>query len=132
VEIGAANIAAAIGEPARARMLYCLLDGPRPHQHGVGNHRGVSPSTASVHLARLKERRLVQVLRQGKHRYYSLQGESAARALEALIVAGLLLSAQELREFVERARFGNVRGRGLIVFAHTSTRTGRQEQARRI
>ena len=27
VEIGAAGIAAAIGEPARARMLYCLLDG---------------------------------------------------------------------------------------------------------
>jgi hypothetical protein len=27
VDIGAAGIAAAIGEPARARMLYCLLDG---------------------------------------------------------------------------------------------------------
>jgi hypothetical protein len=27
VEIGAAGIAAAIGEPARARILYCLLDG---------------------------------------------------------------------------------------------------------
>src|SRR5262249_7000806 len=49
----------------------------------------VSPSTASVHLARLKEQKLVKVLSQGKHRYYSLDGESVARALEALtVVAG--------------------------------------------
>lgn len=85
-EIGAAGIAAAIGEPARARMLYCLLDGHARTSTELAIIGEVSPSTASVHLARLKEQRLVQVLRQGKHRYYSLQGESVARALEALMV----------------------------------------------
>jgi DNA-binding transcriptional ArsR family regulator len=86
VEIGAAGIAAAIGEPARARMLYCLLDGHARTSTELAIIGEVSPSTASVHLARLKEQRLVKVLSQGKHRYYSLHGESVARALEALMV----------------------------------------------
>ena len=46
----------------------------------------VSPSTASVHLQRLRARRLVKVLAQGKHRYYSLEGTNVAAALEALSV----------------------------------------------
>jgi DNA-binding transcriptional ArsR family regulator len=86
VEIGAANIAAAIGEPARARMLYSLLDGRARTSTELAVVGEVSPSTASVHLARLKEQRLVKVLRQGKHRYYSLDGENVARTLEALTV----------------------------------------------
>jgi DNA-binding transcriptional ArsR family regulator len=89
VEIGVASIAAAIGEPARARMLYCLLDGHSRTSTELAIVGEVSPSTASVHLARLKDQRLVKVLSQGKHRYYSLEGETVARALEALtVVAG--------------------------------------------
>ncbi len=84
--MGVASIAAAIGEPARARMLYCLLDGHARTSTELAIVGEVSPSTASVHLARLKEQKLVKVLSQGKHRYYSLDGESVARALEALIV----------------------------------------------
>src|ERR1700749_1864526 len=86
VEVGVASIAAAIGEPARARMLYCLLDGHARTSTELAIVGEVSPSTASVHLARLKEQKLVKVLSQGKHRYYSLDGESVARALEALMV----------------------------------------------
>jgi len=89
VDVGAASIAAAIGEPARARMLYCLVDGHARTSSELATVAAVSPSTASVHLARLKEQRLVKVLCQGKHRYYSLEGASVARALEALsVVAG--------------------------------------------
>jgi DNA-binding transcriptional ArsR family regulator len=83
------SIAAAIGEPARARMLYCLLDGRARTSTELAVVAEVSPSTASVHLGRLKTARLVNVLVQGKHRYYSLNGEPVARALEALnVLAG--------------------------------------------
>ena len=83
------SIAAAIGEPARARMLYCLMDGRARTSTELAVVGGVSPSTASVHLGRLKTARLVSALVQGKHRYYSLNGESVARALEALnVLAG--------------------------------------------
>jgi DNA-binding transcriptional ArsR family regulator len=80
------QIAAAIAEPARTRMLSCLLDGHARTSTELAIVAEVSPSTASVHLARLKEQKLVKVLAQGKHRYYSLDGARVAAALEALMV----------------------------------------------
>lgn len=83
------TIAAAIAEPARTRMLFCLMDGHARTATELAVVAGVSPSTASVHLARLKDQRLVKVLAQGRHRYFSLEGPSVAAALEALsVVAG--------------------------------------------
>jgi DNA-binding transcriptional ArsR family regulator len=80
------RIASAIGEPARARMLYCLLDGCARTSTELAMVAEVTPSTASVHLRRLNTQRLVAVLAQGKHRYYSLAGANVAAALEALSV----------------------------------------------
>jgi DNA-binding transcriptional ArsR family regulator len=86
---GVSDVAAAIAEPARTRMLYCLMDGRARTSTELAVVAGVSPATASVHLARLKDRRLVRVHAQGKHRYYSLEGSDVAHALEALsIVVG--------------------------------------------
>lgn len=83
------EIAAAIAEPARTRMLYALLDGRARTSTELAIVAEVSPSTASVHLSRLLRQRLVQVLVQGKHRYYSLADAQVAAALEALsVVAG--------------------------------------------
>jgi DNA-binding transcriptional ArsR family regulator len=85
-DVAAAGIAAAIGEPARARMLYCLSDGRARTGTELAIVADVTPSTASVHLQRLLTQRLVKVLAQGKHRYYSLEGASVAAALESLSV----------------------------------------------
>ncbi|MGE5242924.1 MAG: ArsR/SmtB family transcription factor [Betaproteobacteria bacterium] len=79
-------IAAAIGEPARARMLYCLLDGRARTSTELAIVAGIAPSTASVHLQRLRTQRLVEVSAQGRHRYYGLEGPGVAAALEALSV----------------------------------------------
>src|SRR5947208_16276014 len=85
----AASVAAAIGEPARARMLYSLIDNRARTGTELAVIAGVSPSTASVHLNRLRAEHLVSVVRQGKHRYYSLCGPEVARALESLsVIAG--------------------------------------------
>ena len=80
------RIAAAIGQPARARMLYCLVDGRARTSTELAMVADVTPSTASVHLHRLKARRLVRVFAQGKHRYYGLEGANVAAVLEALSV----------------------------------------------
>jgi DNA-binding transcriptional ArsR family regulator len=83
------RIAAAIGEPARARMLFCLVDGRARTSTELAVVANVSPSTASVHLHRLRAAHLVNVVVQGKHRYYSLEGPHVARALEGLsVIAG--------------------------------------------
>jgi len=85
----AARIAAAIGEAARARMLYSLSDGLARTSTELAAIADVTPSTASVHLQRLKDCDLVKVVAQGKHRYYTLGGPHVAAALEALsVVAG--------------------------------------------
>jgi DNA-binding transcriptional ArsR family regulator len=83
---GVASIAAAIGEPARARMLYCLVDGRARTSTELALVAGVAPSTASVHLQRLSAERLVKVAAQGRHRYYSLDGANVAATLESLSV----------------------------------------------
>jgi len=83
------KVAAAIGEPARARMLCQLLDGRARTSTELAIVAGVSPSTASVHLQRLRTQRLVNLHAQGRHRYYSLAGRDVAAALEALnVLAG--------------------------------------------
>jgi DNA-binding transcriptional ArsR family regulator len=86
-DLAAAGIAAAIGEPARARMLFSLLDRHARTATELAAIAGVTPSTASVHLTRLREERLVSVAVQGRHRYFTLSGHSVARVLEALNVA---------------------------------------------
>jgi DNA-binding transcriptional ArsR family regulator len=80
------RIAAAIGEPARARILYCLMDGHARTSTELSVVAEVSPSTASAHLNRLKIAHLVKVFVQGKHRFYSLEGPNVASALEGLSV----------------------------------------------
>ncbi|HEY1160450.1 MAG TPA: helix-turn-helix transcriptional regulator [Terracidiphilus sp.] len=85
-DVAVSRIAAAIGEPARARILYCLMDGHARTSTELAVVAEVSPSTASVHLHRLKEEHLVNVLLQGKHHYYSLGGPNVASVLEGLTV----------------------------------------------
>jgi DNA-binding transcriptional ArsR family regulator len=93
LDAAVSRVAAAIGEPARARMLYCLMDGHARTSTELAMVAEVSPSTASVHLDRLKREHLVKVLAQGKHRYYSLEGSKVARVLEGLSVLATASSA---------------------------------------
>jgi DNA-binding transcriptional ArsR family regulator len=85
-DTAAAAIAAAIGDPTRARMLYSLVDGRARTSTELAAVADVTPSTASVHLQRLRSLRLVQAIPQGKHRYYRLESRDVAAALEALQV----------------------------------------------
>ena len=86
VDLAVSQIAAAIGEPARARILYSLVDGHARTSTELAVVAEVSPSTASVHLNRLRAAHLVTIVAQGKHRYYSLAGTNVATALEGLSV----------------------------------------------
>jgi DNA-binding transcriptional ArsR family regulator len=85
----AAGVAAAIADPARARILYCLMDGKARTSTELAAVADVGASTTSAHLSRLKAANLITVLVQGRHRYHSLAGRDVAAVLEALsVVAG--------------------------------------------
>jgi len=96
MDAAVAEIAAAIGDPSRARMLYCLMDGHARTSTELAIVAEVGASTASVHLNRLREARLVTVFAQGKHRYYSLADRHVAAVLESLNV----LAGGPARQFV--------------------------------
>jgi DNA-binding transcriptional ArsR family regulator len=83
-EADIAPVAALMADGTRAAMLTALLD-DRPLAAGeLARLVGVSPATASAHLARLLQGGLITVVSQGRHRYYRLSGHDVAAALEAL------------------------------------------------
>src|SRR4051812_39964986 len=64
------DIAVLIGEPARARMLWNLLDGRAYTASELAMVADISGTSASNHLARLVGADLLKVEKQGRHRYF--------------------------------------------------------------
>lgn len=90
-----ARIAAAIGDPTRARMLSVLLGGVSLPAGEIAKAAGVNASTASAHLARLSEEGLVAIEARGRHRYFRVSDADVARALEALALVAERTSAAD-------------------------------------
>lgn len=80
-----ARIANLIGDPARANMLTALMAGKALTATELANEAGVTQQTASSHLRKLEEGRLISPRKQGRHRYFALADERIARSLEALM-----------------------------------------------
>ncbi len=84
-----AEIAALIGDPARANMLAALMAGQALTASELALIAGIAPSTASSHLGKLQAGGLLAQEAQGRHRYFRLNGPLVAQALEAIMaVAG--------------------------------------------
>ncbi|WP_295632194.1 winged helix-turn-helix domain-containing protein [Novosphingobium sp.] len=81
-----AEVAALMGDPARARMLSALMDGRAWTPSELAAMAGVGASTASAHLTRLRAGSLISEVKQGRHRYVRLAGPDVAQAIEALQV----------------------------------------------
>jgi DNA-binding transcriptional ArsR family regulator len=91
-------IALVVGNRTRIAMLDALVDEHDLPASELARHGGVSASTASDHLARLVEARLVAVERHGRQRRYRLAGPPVAAALEALAAIAPLRPVQSLGE----------------------------------
>ncbi len=90
--------AALIGDPTRATFLTALCDGRVLPASELAQRAGVSASTASVQLAKLVEGGLLEVERNGRHRYYRLADPSIATAIESLAVIAPRRPASSLRQ----------------------------------
>jgi DNA-binding transcriptional ArsR family regulator len=80
-----AETAALIGDPGRASILTALMGGVAMPAGQLAMIANVAPQTASSHLAKLVEGRLLKVESQGRHRYYRLADAEVAHAVEALM-----------------------------------------------
>ena len=79
-----AIIAALVGDPARANMLNALLGGAALTASELAGEAGVTLQTASSHLSKLQQARLIEQEQQGRHRYFRLAGSDVADVLEGL------------------------------------------------
>jgi DNA-binding transcriptional ArsR family regulator len=80
-----AETAALVGDPARAGMLMALMDG-RPLTAGeLARAAGVTPQTASGHLAKMTTAGLLATQRQGRHHYHRLASPAVANMLESIM-----------------------------------------------
>lgn len=80
-----AEVARLIGDAARANMLLALMGGQALAAGELALRAGITAQTASGHLAKLIDVRLVAVEKQGRHRYYRLASPEIADVLHALM-----------------------------------------------
>jgi len=88
-------VASLVGDPARANMLTALMSGKALTASELAQEAGITPQTASSHLAKLEAGGLVEPEKQGRHRYYRLTDPDVAGVLEGL--AGLAARAGHMR-----------------------------------
>lgn len=87
---GMAEIASLMGDPARARILEVLADGRALTAKELAYHGGIAASTASEHLAKLVDGRLLTRMKQGRHQYFRLASPQVGSMIESvLVVAGV-------------------------------------------
>jgi DNA-binding transcriptional ArsR family regulator len=80
------EIAALIGNPARANILMALMDGRALTATELAYAAGVSPQTTSEHLAKLRQANLLALTKQGRHSYFRLESPKIARMLESMMI----------------------------------------------
>ena len=80
-----AEIAALAGDISRAAMLHALMDGRALTASELSRVAGIMPQTASTHLHRLVEAGLLNVVKQGRHRYHRLASPTVATMLESIM-----------------------------------------------
>jgi DNA-binding transcriptional ArsR family regulator len=80
-----AEVAALVGDPARASMLHALLDGRALTASELAMASGITPQTASGHLSRLTEAGLLTAVKQGRHRYHRLASSNVAEMMESIM-----------------------------------------------
>lgn len=85
LEQAIAAVAAAMADASRVKMLCALMDGRAWTATELSAVADVAPSTASGHLARLVEGKLIACLAQGRHRYYRLAGHDVAVLVEQMM-----------------------------------------------
>jgi DNA-binding transcriptional ArsR family regulator len=127
-----AELGALLGDPARASILTALIDGRALTATELAEVAGVAPQTASGHLAKLAAANLLDLRKQGRHRYYRLASPLVASMLESVMsVAAMQLPprrtpSSRLDEGMRTARtcYDHIAGRLGVAIADTLVTRG--------
>jgi DNA-binding transcriptional ArsR family regulator len=119
-EADIAAIAALIADPTRAAVLAELGDGRALPPSELAQAAGVSRSTISEHLAKLRREGLVEVERGGRNRYFRLAGPRVAAAVESLAALAPRRPVRSLRQSNRAGALGAAR----TCYGHLAGRLG--------
>jgi DNA-binding transcriptional ArsR family regulator len=97
-----AEVAALVGDTARAHMLDALTDGRALTAGELAYIARVTPPTASAHLAKLVDGGLLSMLKQGRHRYYRLASDRVGHMLEGIMLVAAVDAPPRHRPNTER------------------------------
>ncbi|UVJ44607.1 helix-turn-helix domain-containing protein [Pseudomonas sp. LS1212] len=78
------QIATLLADPKRSAMLWALIDGTARASEELASLAGLSPSSASAHLARLSAGGLLKREARGRQRFFRLAAPEVGAAVEAL------------------------------------------------
>jgi len=78
------SIALLIGEPARASMLWKIMDGGAHTATDLAIAADISAQSASMHLGKLVDAGLLSVVRRGRMKYYQFSNPNVAYVMEAI------------------------------------------------
>lgn len=84
-----AEIAALVGDPARATMVSALLDGRALSASELAVAARITPQTASSHLAKLTQAGLLAMVRNGRHRYFRLASSTVTNMIDGIVAVAL-------------------------------------------
>ena len=84
-----AEIAAVVGDPTRATILSALLDGGALSASELARAAGITPQTASSHLAKLTAVGLLSAARSGRHRHFRLASATVADMIDGIVAVAL-------------------------------------------
>ena len=116
------QVAALIGDPARANILTALMDGRALTASELAGEAGVGLSTASGHLSKLTDGQLIRPRKQGRHKYFQLADDDVAGVLEALMGLAARHGATRVRTGPRDAQMQQAR----VCYNHLAGRMGVQ------
>src|SRR5262245_44514244 len=113
-----AEIAALVGDPARATILSALLDGRALTASELAGAARITPQTASTHLAKLTEAGLLTMVRDGPRRHFQLASPAVDEMIDGIAAVALQkrpryrpLSRQALALSAARICYDHLAGR---------------------
>jgi len=90
-------VGALLADPPRVAILVALLGGVATPAGELARIAGITPSTTSIHLAKLLAAGWVAVERRGRHRYYRLGSAEVATVLEQIAWVAPPIPVRSLR-----------------------------------
>src|SRR2546421_9840673 len=84
------EVAALVGDTARATMLSVLMGGRSLTAKELAYYANVARSTASVHLSKLVAARLLTVIRERRISYYRITSPLVASMLESIMIVAAM------------------------------------------